>query len=93
MQPKTEQKARSDELHPYLLKNAFTSHWGFQSYSTRPVWRAKQMEENNAKFDEFAKEVGFVSLMVLFLHRYNECSTFLLFFSCQRTTMQIHTTC
>ena len=44
----------------HLLNNAFTSHWGFQSYSTRPVWRAKQMEENNAKFDEFAKEVGFV---------------------------------
>ena len=42
----------------HLLNNAFTSHWGFQSYSTRPVWRAKQMEENNAKFDEFAKEVG-----------------------------------
>ena len=43
----------------HLLNNAFTSHWGFQSYSTRPVWRAKQMEANNAKFDEFAKEVGY----------------------------------
>ena len=42
----------------YLLNNVFTSHWGFQTYSTRPVWRAKQMEENNAKFDEFAKEVS-----------------------------------
>jgi len=42
----------------YLLNNVFTSHWGFQTYSTRPVWRAKQMEENNAKFDEFAKELS-----------------------------------
>merc|ERR1712032_1594331 len=42
----------------HLLNNAFTSHWGFQSYSTRPVWRAKQMEENNGKFDEFAKELS-----------------------------------
>merc|ERR1711974_160740 len=23
----------------YLLNNVFTSHWGFQTYSTRPVWR------------------------------------------------------
>lgn len=41
----------------YLLNNIFTSHWGFQQLKTRPSWRAKQMEENNAKFDEFAKEV------------------------------------
>jgi len=42
----------------YLLNNAFTSHWGFQQLKTRPSWRAKQMEENNAKFDEFAKELS-----------------------------------
>jgi len=42
----------------YLLDNAFTSHWGFQTFQSRPVWRAKQMESNNAKFDEFAKEVS-----------------------------------
>ena len=42
----------------YLLNNVFTSHWGFQNFSSRPPWRARQMEANNAKFDEFAKEVG-----------------------------------
>ena len=41
----------------FVLNNAFTSHWGFQSMRTRPKWRAKQQEENNAKFDEFAREV------------------------------------
>jgi len=41
-----------------ILNNAFTSHWGFQSISTRPAWRAHQQEVNNAKFDEFAKEVS-----------------------------------
>ena len=41
----------------YLLNNIFTSHWGFQNFSSRPPWRAKQMEVNNGKFDEFAKEV------------------------------------
>jgi len=41
----------------YLLNNIFTSHRGFQNLSSRPVWRARQMEENNAKFDEFAKEL------------------------------------
>ena len=41
----------------FVLNNAFTSHWGFQSIRTRPKWRAKQQEENNAKFDEFAREV------------------------------------
>jgi hypothetical protein len=25
---------------------------------SRPDWRAKQQEKNNAKFDEFAKEVS-----------------------------------
>ena len=44
----------------YLLNNIFTSHWGFQTFSSRPVWRAKQMESNNAKFDEFAKEVSII---------------------------------
>ena len=43
----------------YLLNNAFTNHWGFQSLKTRPQWRARQQEQNNARFDEFAKEVGF----------------------------------
>jgi len=42
----------------YLLNNIFTSHWGFQNFSSRPPWRAKQMEVNNGKFDEFAKEVS-----------------------------------
>jgi len=41
----------------HLLNNAFTSHWGFQSLKSRPSWRAKQQEENNARFDEFAREV------------------------------------
>ena len=41
----------------YLLNNAFTNHWGFQSLKTRPEWRARQQEMNNARFDEFAKEV------------------------------------
>ena len=43
----------------YLLNNAFTNHWGFQSLKTRPQWRARQQEQNNARFDEFDKEVGF----------------------------------
>merc|ERR1712106_1189036 len=34
------------------------SHRGFQTASTRPQWRAKQQEENNHRFDEFAKEVS-----------------------------------
>lgn len=41
----------------YVLNNAFTSHWGFQTLKTRPKWRAKQQERNNARFDDFAKEV------------------------------------
>ena len=47
----------------HLLDNVFTSHWGFQTYATRPAWRARQMEENNAKFDEFAKEVSLLFLI------------------------------
>jgi len=42
----------------YLLNNAFTNHWGFQSISSRPEWRARQQEQNNGRFDEFAKEVS-----------------------------------
>jgi len=42
----------------HVLNNAFTSHRGFQTASTRPQWRAKQQEENNHRFDEFAKEVS-----------------------------------
>merc|ERR1711970_1394695 len=42
----------------YLLNNAFTNHWGFQSLKTRPEWRARQQEMNNARFDEFAKELS-----------------------------------
>jgi len=42
----------------YLLNNAFTTHWGFQTIKTRPEWRARQQEKNNARFDEFAKEVS-----------------------------------
>lgn len=41
-----------------LLNNAFTSHWGFQSIKSRPQWRARQQEQNNARFDEFAREVS-----------------------------------
>ena len=51
----------------YLLNNAFTNHWGFQSLKTRPQWRARQQEQNNARFDEFAKEV---SLEFYFLSYY-----------------------
>ena len=40
-----------------VLNNAFTSHRGFQSVKSRPEWRARQQEDNNKKFDEFAKEV------------------------------------
>ena len=42
----------------HVLNNAFTNHWGFQSISTRPAWRVRQQEANEAKFDEFAKEVS-----------------------------------
>ena len=41
----------------YILNSGFTSHWGFQSLKQRPSWRAKQSENNNHKFDEFAKEL------------------------------------
>ena len=51
----------------YLLNNAFTNHWGFQSLKTRPQWRARQQEQNNARFDEFAKEVGFLILFLFSL--------------------------
>ena len=42
----------------YVLNNAFTNHWGFQTLKTRPEWRARQQEKNNARFDEFAREVS-----------------------------------
>jgi len=42
----------------YLLNNAFTNHWGFQGLKSRASWRAKQQENNNKKFDEFAKELS-----------------------------------
>jgi len=42
----------------HVLNNAFTNHRGFQKISTRPDWRAKQQEQNNHKFDEFAREVS-----------------------------------
>jgi hypothetical protein len=32
----------------------------FQWLKARPMWRAKQQEKNNAKFDNFAKEVSTV---------------------------------
>jgi len=41
----------------YVLNNVFTNHWGLQNLKSRPSWRAKQQELNNAKFDEFAKEL------------------------------------
>eukprot|EP00088_Acartia_fossae_P029166 TRINITY_DN29996_c0_g1_i9.p1 TRINITY_DN29996_c0_g1~~TRINITY_DN29996_c0_g1_i9.p1 ORF type:complete len:523 (-),score=67.62 TRINITY_DN29996_c0_g1_i9:482-2050(-) len=41
----------------HVLANIFTNHAGFQTLSNRPSWRAKQQEANNAKFDEFAKEL------------------------------------
>ena len=42
----------------YVLDNVFASHWGFQTLSDRPEWRAKQQTRNNHKFDEFAKEIS-----------------------------------
>jgi len=42
----------------YVMANIFTNHAGFQTLSARPSWRAKQQEVNNAKFDEFAKELS-----------------------------------
>ena len=51
----------------YLLNNAFTNHWGFQSLKTRPEWRARQQEMNNARFDEFAKEVRILYSFFRFL--------------------------
>jgi hypothetical protein len=41
----------------YLLNNPLTTHWGLQSISSRPRWRARQQEQNNKRFDEFAREV------------------------------------
>ena len=41
-----------------VLNNAFVSHWGFQVMKDRPKWRAKQQEQNNAKFDDFAREIS-----------------------------------
>lgn len=40
-----------------VLNNAFTNHWGLQTIKSRPKWRAKQQENNNKKFDEFALEL------------------------------------
>ena len=42
----------------YVLDNAFASHWGFQTLSERPEWRAMQQTKNNHKFDDFAKEIS-----------------------------------
>jgi len=42
----------------YLLDNAFSSHWGFQTLKDRPEWRAKQQTMNNHRFDDFAKEIS-----------------------------------
>ena len=70
----------------YLLNNIFTSHWGFQNFSSRPPWRARQMEVNNAKFDEFAKEVISGTFQGKMRDNY-------IVFRCPPTTMQIHTTC
>ena len=41
-----------------VLNNAFASHWGFQTLKNRPEWRAKQQEANNAKFDDYAREIS-----------------------------------
>jgi len=52
----------------HVLDNAFFSHWGFQWLAQRPQWRAQQQTKNNARFDEFAKEVTarFVPYMFTF---------------------------
>ena len=42
----------------YVLNSAFTSHRGYQHLSSRPAWRALQQEENNARFDDFAREIS-----------------------------------
>ncbi len=42
----------------YVLNNLFSVHWGLQTSKARPMWRARQQENNNKKFDEFAKEVS-----------------------------------
>eukprot|EP00095_Tigriopus_kingsejongensis_P007170 maker-scaffold211_size255937-snap-gene-1.15 protein:Tk07170 transcript:maker-scaffold211_size255937-snap-gene-1.15-mRNA-1 annotation:"n-acetyllactosaminide beta- -n-acetylglucosaminyltransferase-like" len=42
----------------FVLNNAFTNHWGFQSIKTRPQYRAIQQMKNNARFDVFAKELN-----------------------------------
>ncbi len=41
----------------HVLSDAFASHWGFQTLAQRPDWRARQQTDNNARFDEFAREV------------------------------------
>ncbi|XP_059082616.1 beta-1,4-glucuronyltransferase 1-like [Tigriopus californicus] len=41
----------------FVLNNAFTNHWGFQSIKTRPKYRALQQMKNNHLFDDFAKEI------------------------------------
>jgi hypothetical protein len=79
----------------YLLNNAFTNHWGFQSLKTRPQWRARQQEQNNARFDEFAKEVSLFKNIILGSQtkisdgKILSCS----FSRCLPTTMLIHIKC
>lgn len=34
-----------------MLNNAFANHWGFQSLKSRPEFRAKQQEKNNARYE------------------------------------------
>lgn len=41
----------------FVLNNAFTNHWGFQSSKTRPHFRAVQQTANNRKFEAFAREL------------------------------------
>jgi len=42
----------------HVLNNAFSNHWGFQTFKSRPPWRAVQRVVNEQRFSNFAKEVS-----------------------------------
>lgn len=52
-----------------VLNNAFTSHRGFQTLKTRPAWRARQQEQNNARFVHHLKLCCMYCIVV---HRFDE---------------------
>ena len=51
---------------PHSRKKNKLFRKNLQSLKSRPSWRAKQQEENNARFDEFAREVTYKSDWNLF---------------------------